>query len=290
MALTDENPSREDGLQLLQTGELEASIECLREVLDSDPMDARALNYLGAACAKKGEMGEAIAAFESAVEIEPTHKTYFNLGVAYEMIGSPANARSAFSRALQLNPAYTAASDALARLGPVPEHVATGDQTEEEDQVAAGDETQTEVEAKSIPLEEITPRDELRSMVRSGIIYGTMIGVVWVELLFLLPSLLLPGGIATFGSPLELILMVAAIGAIIGAITGVVSGLTGGGEETGVKVGIVLGIAGGVFMALTGGAAAATFALVIVCTLVGGAVGGYFIGRLTDTGISSIAG
>lgn len=267
MAFPDTHPSRDDGLRLLLAGEIDASIRCLNEVLEADPTDVKAFSYLGAAYAQKGEMDEAVAAFWRAVELSPTYKVYFNFGLACELAGRMTEALQAFTLSLTLNPGYAPAVEAAERVGALVGPLEPS---------LVGD----------IPEEPVEPPEELYSdfratykrMLLSGLIYGAVIGIVWAEALFLLPSLLLPRGVHTFGSVYGLIPVLAVVGAVIGAVTGVCSALTGGGEETGVKFGLILGVADGVFMALAGGASGATIALVLLIAAVLGILGGYVIG------------
>ena len=317
MASPSPHPTREEGLRLLRAVDLDACIECLNAVLEADPTDARAWSYLGAAQAQKGNLDQAIAAFQQSLALGPTHRAYFNLGRAYELAGRPADALSHFQSALQLNPNYALAADAINRISEPPEGQADHDAAQPEQAPTetgqTADTEDTDAPAATAPAEQSTqdapapatngkavlsdsavPAEagiaaEHKAMMKSGLIWGAIVGIVWTVAIFLVWSFLLPSAPAAFsaskGGLGAAVLILVCIGAAAGAVIGLSCGFTGGGEETGVKVGAALGLTGGAVVAIIGGSGGAGVALGLLAGALLGGAGGYVIGFLTDAGL-----
>ena len=112
------------GLAYQARGDLSKAEEHLRRAIEKKPDYADARNNLGIVLAERRMWDEAIREFETAaanVMYTTPERAYFNLGEAYRATGDPANAESAYRRALRVNeryaPAYTALSGVLGARG-----------------------------------------------------------------------------------------------------------------------------------------------------------------------------
>ena len=71
-----------------------AAVELLKKVVDKDPDNADAWNYLGYSLRNLQEYDDALAAYESALQIEPDHKRALEyLGELYLNTGQPEKAQ-----------------------------------------------------------------------------------------------------------------------------------------------------------------------------------------------------
>ena len=107
--------TKEEGLRLLKAGEIEDAIKVLEKVRENVD-DAQACAYLGAAYSKKGDRPRAIRAFEESLRIEETPKAYYNLAVMYESVGRLDEAVREYQMAIELDPEYIPAQQALNKL------------------------------------------------------------------------------------------------------------------------------------------------------------------------------
>jgi tetratricopeptide (TPR) repeat protein len=109
-ALTDE------GLRLLKAGQVDQAIEALEKVLQADSDDAKAHMFLGIAYNQKGDRLRAIHHLEESVRLEETARSYYNLGLMYESAKRVDEAIREYRMAIELDPSYAPAHDALKRL------------------------------------------------------------------------------------------------------------------------------------------------------------------------------
>ncbi|MBI2843746.1 MAG: tetratricopeptide repeat protein [Armatimonadetes bacterium] len=287
----ERQPTREEGLRLLRDQEIDAAIECLTRVVESDPADARAYSYLGAAYARKGEFTESIRAFEQSLAINPTPSAYFNLGLAYQEAGRLTAAVSHYHKALELEPHYTPASEAIERListeegGPAADEVASLPEVETEpsDEAQQNDLMENVEEVQEPAVERALVRSQHRAMMRSGLILGAAIGAVWGPAIYLLLSVF----VFRYADVIMLATsrkmpVAAALGAILGGLTGLLSGFTGGAQSTGIRFGLLFGLLGGAGMAVAGGSGGTETGLAAVVGAALGGVGGYLIGLISD--------
>jgi len=96
----------------------EAIAECKRAIA-LDPDFGNPYNDIGAYLIDLGLFDEAIPWIERAIvakRYEPRHFPHFNLGRAYLAKGSINRARELFQKALEIEPRYTLASQALEKL------------------------------------------------------------------------------------------------------------------------------------------------------------------------------
>ena len=107
----------EAGIDALRRGNPHRALEHLHRAVWENPRDAHAYGYLGVAYGALRRHQEAVSALTRAVDLAPTSvRLAYNLGHALEEAGRPDDARLAYRRALELDPGYKRAIDALERL------------------------------------------------------------------------------------------------------------------------------------------------------------------------------
>jgi len=88
--------------ELENRGQIDAAIAGWKELLASNPDDARMHNNLGTALTRAGRPAEAIPEFQKALELDPEFlRVYFNLGRALLVAGRSDSAILAFEKGLQ---------------------------------------------------------------------------------------------------------------------------------------------------------------------------------------------
>ncbi len=107
---------REQRLRLLKAGQVDEAIETLKRAVEADPEDAQAHCYLGAAYDRKHDKLHAIAEFEECLRLEETPKAYYNLGQIYESVHRVDEAVRQYRMAVELDPNYAPAAQALQKL------------------------------------------------------------------------------------------------------------------------------------------------------------------------------
>lgn len=116
MELSPEGISKEEGLRLLKSGQVDEAIRVLQEAAQTEPNDSQVYTFLGAAYNQKGNRLQAINAFEKAVELEETPKNLYNLGLIYEQCERLQEAIWQYDNAIKLDPSYTQAQQAIDRI------------------------------------------------------------------------------------------------------------------------------------------------------------------------------
>jgi|GEM_PF-839007 len=116
MESSPEVVTKEEGLRLLKAGQVNEAIQVLEKVKTKGSEDAQVCAILGAAYNQKGDKLNAIAAFEESLRIEETPKSYYNLGLVYESVKRIDEAVREYRMALELDPNYSLARDAVDRL------------------------------------------------------------------------------------------------------------------------------------------------------------------------------
>lgn len=107
----------EEGIKAYAAGDLDKAIQELEEATRQDHESFKAFNYLGAAYFAKGRTDAAIGAFKTAEQIAPgVVSIHFNIAQAYEASGILSEAEYEYNRAIELDPNYTKAREALERL------------------------------------------------------------------------------------------------------------------------------------------------------------------------------
>jgi tetratricopeptide (TPR) repeat protein len=106
------------GAMLARLGRLDEAIAHYRVAIRIDPSLALAHNNLGLALATRGQVDEGIAECLSAISLKPDDaQWHFQVAAMLEARGRKAEAIEHLRRTIALDPAHTAARQALARLG-----------------------------------------------------------------------------------------------------------------------------------------------------------------------------
>src|SRR5262249_46352666 len=102
---------------LLSQGNAVGAEPILRSVFEANNSDAEANSLLGASLSMQGRANESIPFLERAVGLDPGKASYYyNLGAVVERSGDPKRATDCYRRAVQLDPQYARAAEALQRL------------------------------------------------------------------------------------------------------------------------------------------------------------------------------
>ena len=105
------------GVDAFKSGEIDKAIKELEAATQEDKKSYKAFAYLGAAYAAKERYNAAIGAFKTAEQLNPgIPSIHYNIAQAYEAAGVPNEAQFEYERALQIDPHYTKAAEALAEL------------------------------------------------------------------------------------------------------------------------------------------------------------------------------
>lgn len=321
MDMPPTGPSKEEGLRLLKAGQLDEAIGVLESVAQSQSDDPQLHTYLGVAYNQKGDRLRAINHFEESLRIEESPRSYYNLGQVYESGNRVDEAVRQYRMAVELEPGYTMAQQALDRLRakfeaehPQPEP--------EQTQVGVGawpgaEQTQTMPAGSQIPgmspagtspygpppaarhgppdlaarqrEKEEKVAEQQRLMMKSGLIYGIVCGAI------ILPSVYFGAGrffafpmpeFAVKGSGLFIWLgLLVVIGAAVGSVIGLWVGYTCGGESAGIQAGAVLGVLFGLILGLIGRSSGAQMIFMVITFGGFGCFNGYMIGMLVDRSI-----
>jgi tetratricopeptide (TPR) repeat protein len=98
-----------------QSGAFHQAEQLCRQLLDAEPANADAWQFLGANLQEQGKLADATACFERALQSQPTSpEAAFRLACSLAAQGKRQEAIGAFRRTLQIKPDHV---DALARLG-----------------------------------------------------------------------------------------------------------------------------------------------------------------------------
>jgi tetratricopeptide (TPR) repeat protein len=105
------------GVEAFKAGDCDKAIEELEAATRLDHGNYKAFNYLGAAYAANDRFNAAIGAFKAAEQIAPgVASVHYNIAQAYEATGITNEAEYEYERALELDPDYSKAREALDRL------------------------------------------------------------------------------------------------------------------------------------------------------------------------------
>lgn len=285
------------GMQLLKAGNIDDAVLILEKAAIDTPNDPAVHMCLGAACNQKKDTPRAITAFEKALQLEKSAKSHYNLGVAYESASRLTDAAAQYSEALRMDPSYSAASQALQRVGhkepvaaasPVsvssaPDYVEPTALFEQPKISQPADPILRDIErARHI-------QESKREMIRSGLIYGVLCGAGFLFLVQLMFSVFALPGAMMFdgGSSLIIGLLLSIVkGAAVGAVVGLYIGYTCGGDREGFLAGAIAGFIYGLVTALIKGAGGeALIAAIISAGFTG--LFGYFVGRMVEASIGN---
>ena len=105
------------GVEAFKSGDTDKAIEELEAATHSNHDNYKAFCYLGAAYAAKQRYNAAVGAFKTAEQIAPgVASIHYNIAQAYEADGVDGEAEDEYEKALQINPDYTLAMEAMTRL------------------------------------------------------------------------------------------------------------------------------------------------------------------------------
>lgn len=108
---------REQGIQALREGRIDAAIDLLSRAALAGGDDAEAQACLGIACSRNGLHAQARQALEAAVALEPGNADYrFHLGAALEQAGDLSGALRAYREALRIDDSHPLAYARVATL------------------------------------------------------------------------------------------------------------------------------------------------------------------------------
>lgn len=89
----------------VRSRDYDGALASLKPVLDKNPKDPNALYILGMARQKKGEWGEALAAFLEVNALSPGFAAaHYQAGVSYQQTGETDKALASYGRAMELDP------------------------------------------------------------------------------------------------------------------------------------------------------------------------------------------
>ncbi len=90
-------------------GDLDGEMHIISQLMLAQPDDPRVVGEYGKLLVQQGRSNDAVAFLHRAVELAPSDWTYYSaLGVAYDQLADPANAKLAYERALALKPGEAA--------------------------------------------------------------------------------------------------------------------------------------------------------------------------------------
>lgn len=102
------------GVEAFKAGNIENAIEELEAATHLDHENYKAFCYLGAAYSAQERYNAAIGAFKTAEQIAPgVASIHYNIAQAYEASGIPSEAEFEYERALEIDPNYLRAKEAL---------------------------------------------------------------------------------------------------------------------------------------------------------------------------------
>lgn len=112
------------GVDAFKAGNVDCAVEELETATHLDNSNHKAFSYLGAAYAAKGRYNAAIGAFKMAEQLAPgVASIHYNIAQAYEAADVPSEAEYEYERALECDPDYTKAVEALNKLKKKLHHV-----------------------------------------------------------------------------------------------------------------------------------------------------------------------
>lgn len=298
METSPENASREEALRLLKAGQANEAIAILEHLLAADSDDAHVHMLLGIAHNHANDRLHAIHHLEKSLRIQETPKAYYNLGLVYEASHRIDEAVRQFRMALELDPNYAHAHEALKKLQ---------DRFEAERATAVA---QTAAVGQRAPAPDVHPtgqapapggppnfwemqaqkdreiEEQHHRLMKAGLIYGVICGSIFILMAsFALGAVsLVPAGLISSMGLLYYVLVMAGAGAVYGGLVGFWVGTTCGGDTAGMHAGALIGAVLGLVMGWVGGAGIGVLIYMAVLAVISGIVG-MVIGRLVEMSI-----
>lgn len=112
--MPEQNMTLEDAISAFKNGDLGTAVTFLEEYTREHQDNYEAFVYMGAVYSKQKRLNAAIGSFKKASEIKPKSPViHYNLAQAYELAGVPEEAWHEYKKALELNPDYPRAKQAM---------------------------------------------------------------------------------------------------------------------------------------------------------------------------------
>ncbi len=319
MGLSGDNVSKETAIGHLKSGRYDEAITSLEQVLLTQSDDPQLHSCLGMAYSQTGEHSKSIGAFEKSLELQKSARAHYNLGLAYDGAGRYSEAQEQFQFAIDLDPTYTPAKEALQKvLGKIqtsteavqePTIVAAAPAAPEPTVVGApvleqASMSQSEIigvmpdfstlSAPKAPPDlsaekaqkELEWQERRKSYIKSGVAYGAICGAGFL--------LLIRGGLAMLAAmatgeslgTLALIMLGAILnGGIVGAIVGLWIGLTCGAENEGLLAGAITGAVFGLISGLISGYGIYSLGCMLFSAF-GTGIFGFIIGKMVASSLN----
>lgn len=305
--------SKEEGLRLLKAGQIDDAIEVLEKVR-AKVDDAQVCAYLGAAYSQKSDKMNAIHAFEESLRLNETPKAYYNLAMIYESVSRVDEAVREYRMAIELDPTYAPAKDALDRLHnqfaavhpeAQPQPAAAGvtqaipavPPPASQTQSFAGPPADGPMIGQAPPLADPFARqhsapptvqdiyakqmakeqaiaDQHHKLMKNGLIYGAICGAIFFVLANFASKMFSPLAIPTWATTSGGLLLYTGIVALIGAAYGCLVGLWIGYTCGGEAAGMQAGAAIGALIGALIGLLTGSIGGVVLCMLVMGFLSG----------------
>ncbi|HBL10310.1 MAG TPA: peptidase S1, partial [Cyanobacteria bacterium UBA11162] len=100
----------QQGEAAINAGNYNEAEALIRRVIESDPNNARAYNFLGIVLVEQEKLEEAVASFQTAIQLNPNDAIgYYNLGYMLSEQGKLEEAISLYQKAIQLDPNFASA-------------------------------------------------------------------------------------------------------------------------------------------------------------------------------------
>lgn len=320
MGLSGDNVTKEAAVGHLKSGRYDEAIASLQQVLLTQTDDPQLYSFLGMAYSQTGEHDKSIDAFEKSLAIQKSARAHYNLGLAYNSAGRYSEAQEQFQLAVDLDPAYTPAKEALSKVldkiqasaetAPEPTVVTTAATNPEPTVVGAPVLEQASMAQSDITgaipdfstlgppkappdlaaekaKKELEWQERRKDYIKWSIIYGGIAGAFFVTAGFFSEGLF-----STYPSILmvkygfaKILFLLLFTGAIHGCLVGLYIGITCMGEEAGMRAGAVLGAFAGLLVGLIGGAGVFALVYMLISAVVSGVMG-LIVGRIVETSVN----
>lgn len=107
-----------EGLYFSHTAQYDKAIRIFDQLIRADYTNVMAYREKAIALLEQGKAADAVTVLETAIEVQSTYEEgYYWLGKCHEQLKDTRKAIAAYQQALQLDPQYIEAQDALGRLG-----------------------------------------------------------------------------------------------------------------------------------------------------------------------------
>lgn len=309
MDISPEGLTKEDGLQLLKAGRVDEAVAAFQNAQQASPQDPQVHAYLGAAYNLKGDHERAVGAFEESLGLQKTPKAHYNLGLAYESVQRMDDATAQYRMALELDPSYAPAVEAMKKFDSAPmiapEPTMVGATMPS---VGAGPEPtvmDVQPDFNAVFAQPTAPPDlsreayereqrfaeQRKAYIKSGVIYGAICGAGFLFALQLALTFLFGTLAMTYGAsagPLIVGLIISFVkGGIMGGIIGLWIGYTCGGDMQGLLAGALMGAVYALVTGLVAGFGAFVILPMLWMAFLG-AMFGYIVGKMVESSIGGL--